>query len=56
MVTFINGGRINYYYGLSTDDKPMDAPNASFFYEMDTGDAYMFDRQNVKWLAQGGDA
>ena len=43
---------INEYYGLSTDEKPTDAPNASIFYEMDTKALYLFDAQNKAWLKQ----
>jgi hypothetical protein len=52
MITFINHGKINAYYGLSTDTKPLDAPNASTFYEMDTGALYLFDKDNATWLEQ----
>lgn len=52
MITFINHGKINAYYGLSTDTKPVDAPNASSFYEMDTGVLYLFDKDNQVWLEQ----
>ena len=40
MVTDISKGRlfsVPMFRGLSTDDKPMDVPNGSEFYEMDTG-------------------
>lgn len=35
--------------GLSSESKPMDAPNGSTFLEMDTGDVYMFDATNKTW-------
>ena len=39
--------------GLSTDPKPViDVPNGSVFYEMDTVEVYMFDKENQKWLKQ----
>lgn len=43
-------------YGLSTDTKPIDAPNASKFTEIDTGIEYLFDRENQEWHinASGG--
>ena len=40
------------FWGLSTDEKPVNVPNASTFYEMDTKALYMFDAQNGIWLAQ----
>lgn len=39
-------------YGKSTDVKPMDANNASVFYEMDTGKMFMFDEDSCEWLEQ----
>lgn len=39
-------------YGLSTDEKPTDVPNASSFYEMDTKTLHMFDAENGIWLQQ----
>lgn len=39
-------------YGLSTDEKPMDASNATVFWEMDTGKMFLFDEQNKVWLEQ----
>jgi hypothetical protein len=50
--TFTNDRCPSEYYGLSTDTKPMDARNASLFYEMDTGKLYLFDEQNKRWLEQ----
>lgn len=43
-------------YGLSTDTKPIDAPNASKFTEIDTGIEYLFDREHQEWHinASGG--
>ncbi len=52
MITFINRGHVNEYYGLSTDTKPTDAPNASTFYEMNTGKLYLFDKENQAWREQ----
>lgn len=39
-------------YGLSTDTKPTEVPNASVFYEMDTKAVFMFCAQNKRWLEQ----
>ena len=36
-------------YGLSTDEKPLDMPNASRFIEMDTGKIFLFDEENTVW-------
>lgn len=53
MVTRItDAGMINTYYGLSTDTKPLDCPNASIFYEMDTGDVYLFNEASTAWIKQ----
>ena len=41
-------------YGLAAD-KPLpteDIPNASTFYEMDTGKTYMFDAEGKTWIDQ----
>lgn len=37
--------------GLSTDTKPTDEqlPNGSTFVEMDTGNVYMYDKENTEW-------
>lgn len=35
--------------GLSSESKPLDAPNGSTFLEMDTGSVYMFDATNGTW-------
>lgn len=47
-----SNGQINEYYGLSTDTKPTECPNASTFYEMDTTKLYMFDKVNSQWREQ----
>ena len=47
----ISGTKVELY-GLSTDAKPADASNATVFYEMDTGNVFMYDAQNKKWLQQ----
>lgn len=51
MITMIPGGRINVYFGLSTDTKPdTHVPNGSVFYEMNTRDKYFYDEDNKQWL------
>lgn len=47
-------GQTNEYYGLSTDIKPTDdsVPNASTFYEMNTGKLYMYNADAKAWLQQ----
>lgn len=35
--------------GLSSEDKPLDAPNGSTFLEMDTGNVFMFDATGKTW-------
>lgn len=43
------------FYGLSTDDKPTGTGNGSFFLEMDTGKAYLFNADASEWIElQGG--
>ena len=49
-----NTGVVNEYYGLSTDTKPVDAPNGSVFYEIDTSSEYLYDKENDEWLKQSG--
>ena len=39
-------------HGLSTDTKPLNQPNGSKFYEIDTGKKYRFDKENKQWLEQ----
>ena len=46
-------GQTNPYFGKSSDTKPVEnVPNASVFYEIDTGDVYMFDDETKTWLKQ----
>ena len=48
---------ISKYYGLSTDEKPINVQNGCEFKEIDTGDVYMFDEEHVGWLCfSGGDS
>lgn len=45
--------RIDGMYGLSTDTKPTEGVNnAEWFYEMDTGKAFLFCAENKVWLEQ----
>lgn len=50
--------KIMELYGLSTDTKPTETfkgaaiPNASIFYEMNTGKVYMYDEENATWYEQ----
>lgn len=40
-------------WGLSTDTKPLNLlPNASVFFEMDTGSVSLYDEENTVWLPQ----
>lgn len=41
------------YYGLSTDEKPMDANNGSKYIEMDTDKVFLFDAEGAEWLEVG---
>ena len=42
-------------YGLSTDVKPVSGiATGSFFLEVDTGAAFLFDEDNEIWYRQGG--
>mgnify|MGYP001035690635 FL=1 len=55
MVSYtVNSGiTIRDYRGKSTDEKPVGRiPNGSSFYEMDTGDVYMFDGDSGSWVKQ----
>jgi len=54
MISYTTAGGFAIYdiRGLSTDTKPLDVPNGSSFYEMDTKKVYMFDAENVVWLEQ----
>lgn len=50
MVTNIAYGYSIEYRGLSTDDKPTPLDNGAVFLEMDTGDVYLYDKENNEWL------
>lgn len=51
--TVVPGTLIEEHYGMSYDPKDTeDVPNASRFYEMDTGDVYMFDADSSTWILQ----
>lgn len=39
-------------HGKSTDEKPLTYANASVFYEMDTGNVFMFDAEDKVWIEQ----
>lgn len=59
MITVVNtcnvntGHNYNAYMGKSTDIKPTENElNGSIFYEMDTGDVYLFDAETSTWLKQ----
>lgn len=41
---------------MSTDIKPINALNASRFYEIDTGNVYMFDEEGKQWFKQRSSA
>ena len=49
---FVKYCGIHLYVGLSTDDKPMNATNASRFFEMDTKEIFVFDKENLTWINQ----
>jgi len=63
MISFISASRTRYgeqetvienYRGKSTDTRPT-LPrdrNGSTFYEMDTGDVWMWDGDTLTWLTQ----
>lgn len=53
MVSVINKGRneaILKLRGLSTDDKPVNVPNGSEFFEMDTKATYYFNEAAGSWV------
>ena len=52
--TTIPGGYRNFYFQLSTDEKPTDdnVPNASELYEMDVQKIYLYDAENKIWVQQ----
>lgn len=49
---FVKYCGIHLFVGLSTDEKPTNAPNASRFYEMDTKTTFIFDKENEEWVSQ----
>lgn len=52
MITPVGSFEVKYR-GLSTDEKPMDVPNGSGIFEMDSGKYFYFDEENKKWLIPG---
>lgn len=53
MITTSHDGKINFYEGLSIDTKPSGTGlNGSIFYEIDTGDVYIYDETNSLWRKQ----
>ena len=60
MITTVTNDRCQLLYGLSTNEKPINKyiGNGSEFIELDTGNIYLFDEENEKWLKfnhKGGD-
>ena len=51
---YTRDGNITVIYGKSSDVKPIDSSieNGSVFYEMDTGNVYMFDIEDHNWILQ----
>ena len=50
------GKRRRTFFGLSTDTKPVaGVGNGDAFIEMDTGDSYFFDVENMTWWKIGGE-
>ena len=39
--------------GISTDVKPTNVATGSVFFEVDTGDIYMFNAEATEWVKQG---
>ena len=52
MVSVINNGQTNIYFGLSTDSYPVDIPNGSTLHDMDTTAEYLYDAENNAWIKQ----
>lgn len=58
MITFNQSYDGMSFKGLSTDEKPSEEykgyklKNGSTFYEIDTGDVYMYDEENDAWIKQ----
>lgn len=50
--SYAHNKTVSEFYGLSSDEKPLNVDNASLFYEMDTGKIFMFDEENAVWLEQ----
>ena len=50
MITTTTHDKCNLYYGLSTDEKPINqyVGNGSQFIEQDTGEIYFFDAENQR--------
>ena len=60
MITLIRAAyqdnpRASSYTGLSTDNKPTDCENGSYFLEIDTGTIFRFDQEKQIWYEQGGE-
>lgn len=58
MISNAEDNNVQDLRGLSSELKPIgnfqDKPikNGSTFYEIDTGDVYMYDKENARWILQ----
>lgn len=49
----LNENATQTFYGHSTDTKPTECTNGSRFIEVDTGEEYRFDAENLVWCDFG---
>lgn len=55
MITRSTGYTFNVYHGLSTDTKPtVGVVNGDKFVEIDTGDKYVFNGEDLQWVSESG--
>ena len=55
MITVAEIANVHDYRGLSTDEKPKGRKrgDGSTFLEIDTGEVYIYDRENDEWVVLG---
>lgn len=55
MITRSTGYTFNVFHGLSTDTKPATGVvNGDKFVEIDTGDKYVFNGEDLQWVSESG--
>ena len=51
-VSYLNQNTESVYFGLSTDEKPLEVQNGALFHEMDTSQDFRFNEEKQEWQPQ----